>query len=343
MMELKIPSWKSFNKPTVWVSLFAIAALIPILATPVVSPTPLIREIRAVTILLCSLVIIRDYMISLMSGSLNMGGFLPKIVLSLYVVRLGPSILNDLYLQGKENPEIFVAIALSILALFAFNQMSSLLDRLLHSFDLDWNSQKKAAGEQENDPEITWMPKLCTSEDIHIASIHEAGHALVLAALPNLPDGFSMKALPQPDKGRLGSITSVDWSGILRPKDFLQVRLLCLLAGQQAEQFIFNEYFDGAQRDLRYWQKEAKEYLKSGLGGLYFAPIEDDYEAEQNRLTLERLKNEQNDLLQQFFKANHKVLQNLARELQAKGKLSKADVEPFLARVQFIDGFPKLS
>lgn len=343
-MELKKNFWKSFNTPTIWVSIFTIAALVPILVTPVEGQTPLIIKIRAVTTLFCSLLIIRDFSISLISGPLNISRFLPKVAVSLWVVRLGPSILNDLYLQSKENLETSIAIGLSILALFAFNQILYLLDRFLYSLqDLGQNSQRKAAGEQETDFEINWMPKLCTSEDMHVTSIHEAGHALVLAALPNISDGFNMEVLPQSQKGRLGSITAVDWNGILRPKDFLQIELLCLLAGQQAEKFIFNEYFDGSQRDLRHWQTEAKDYLRSGFGELYFSPTENDYEAEQNKLALEKLRDVQIDLLSTFFEANQQVLQDLAKELQAKGKLSKTDVEPFLAQVQFVDGFPKLS
>lgn len=79
-----------------------------------------------------------------------------------------------------------------------------------------------------------------------------------------------------------------------------------------------------------------------GFGELYFNPAENDFEAEQNRLILERLRNEQGDLLTRFFEANQQVLEDLAKELQDKGKLLKADVEPFLAKVQFVDGFPEL-
>lgn len=344
MMELKKTFWKSFNKPIAWVSLFAISCLIPILIIPTESPTPLTIKIRAVSTAFFILLLIWDLTASFISGQPIIGRLLPKITIALYVIRFGPSILNDLYLLSKENLETTIAIGLSILALVAFSRISDLVERFLDSLQAwDWKNQAKTVEEQENNSEITWMPKLCTAEDIHIASIHEAGHALVLAALPNIPDGFSMEALPKPNRGRLGSISSVDWSGILRPKDFVEIQMLCLLVGQQAEKFIFNDHFDGASRDLRHWQQEAKNFLRSGFWGLYFSPVENDYEAEQNRLALERLRDEQSDLLSRFFKANQEVLQDLAQELRTKGKLLKADVEPFLSQVQVVDGFPILS
>lgn len=344
MMELKKPFWKSFNNPIVWVSLFAIACLIPILTAPEESPNPLTIKIRALTTLFCLLLLIRAISISLISGHPINSRFVAKTVASIFVIRFGPSILNDLYLQSKEHIETSIAIGLSICAVFAFGRISDLLERFLDSLqDWTWKNQKKTVGEEANDSEIAWLPKLLTAEDIHIASIHEAGHALVLAALPNIPDGFCIETLPKPNKGRLGSITSVDWGGVLRPKDFVQIQMLCLLAGQQAEKFIFNEHFDGASRDLRHWQQEAKNFLKSGFGELYFSPVENDYEAEQNRLTLGRLRDEQGDLLSRFFKANQEVLQDLAKELQTQGKLLKSDVEPFLLKVQLVDGFPNLS
>lgn len=101
--------------------------------------------------------------------------------------------------------------------------------------------------------------------------------------------------------------------------------------------------FDGAHSDLISWQQEAKEYLRLGFGEFYFSPVENDFEAEQNRQVLERLRDEQGDLLIRFFKVNQEVLQDLANELQDKGKLLKADVEPFLSQVQLVDGFPMLS
>ena len=342
-MELTKASWKSFNNPIVWVSLFAIAFIIVTLISPEENPTSLTIKIRALTTLLCVLVLLRDGSISLMSDHPTIGRLFAKFVACVLVIRFGPWILNDLYLQSTENIETSIAIGLSILALVALNQITDVLERFLEPVqDWVWKNKRKPVGGQENGLETARMPKLCTAEDRHIASIHEAGHALILAALPNIPDQFAMETFPSPNKGRLGSINLVDWGGYLIPQNFVQIQLLCLLAGQQAEKFIFNEHFNGSSRDLRLWQQEAKDFLKSGFGELYFSPVENDYEAEQNRLTLERLRNEQGDLLSRFFQANQEVLRDLAKELLTKGKLLRAEVEPFLSQVQLIDGFPRL-
>lgn len=343
-MELKKTFWKSFNKPIVWASLFAIACLIPILAAPSESPSSLTIKLRAFTIAFSVVLLFAEFVAVHTLGHLNLIKIIPKFVLCVYVVHFGPSVLHDLYLVSKDSPETSIAFGLSVLAFVALKWMSSLLDRFLHSFlDLGWKNQKQSIDGLKT-AEKSWEPKLCTSKDISVTCIHEAGHALVYAALPNIPEQFRMKALPQADaKGRLGAVSSVDWNGILKPKDFLLFQLLVLLAGQQAEKFILGEIFDGAHSDLRTWQQEAKNYLRLGFGELYFSPVENDFEAEQNRQVLERLRDEQSDLLIRFFQANQEVLQDLAKELQTKGKLLKSDVEPFLLKVQLVDGFPMLS
>lgn len=343
-MELKKPSWKSINKPSVWVSLFAIAALIPILVAPSEIQTSLTLKLRIFTIIFSAFLFLSELLAQYTIERLNLIRILPKVVLCIYAVHFGPSILNDLYLLSKEHPETSTAFGLSVLGIVALNWMSNLLDRFLPSLqDLGWKNKKKSIEDQKTS-EKHREPKPCTSKDIAVTCIHEAGHTLVYAALPNIPEQFRMKALPQADgKGRLGSVSSVDWNGILKPRDFLLIQLLMLLAGQKAEECILGELFDGAHSDLRYWQEEAKNYLRLGFGEFYFTPTESDYEAEQNRQVLERIRNQQRDLLSRFFKANQQVLQDLANELQDKGKLLKNDVEPFLERVQIVDGFPRLS
>ncbi|MGR3277991.1 hypothetical protein ACSYAD_23110 [Acaryochloris marina NIES-2412] len=343
-MELKKTFWKSINKPIVWVSLFAIAALIPLIAAPDGIQAALTLRIRAFIVVISFLLILREYVALLTLGHLNFTRILPKIVLCAYVIKFGPSILSELYVQGKNNPEIAAAVGLSCLGWVAINWISNKLDRILDSFqDLGWKNQKQSIDDLKT-ADKSWEPKLCTSKDISVTCIHEAGHTLVYAALPNIPEQFRMKALPQADgRGRLGSVSSVDWNGILKPRDFLLIQLLMLLAGQKAEECILGELFDGAHSDLRYWQEEAKNYLRLGFGEFYFSPVENDFEAEQNRQVLERLRDEQGDLLIRFFQANQEVLQDLAKELEAKGKLLKADVEPFLSKAQLVDGFPRVT
>lgn len=343
-MELKKTFWKSINKPIVWVSLFAIAALIPLIAAPDGIQAALTLRIRAFIVVISFLLILKESVASSIFDQLNLTRIFPKTVLCMYMVKFGPSMLNNLYLQGKDNPEISTALGLSVLGLVALNWTSNLLDRFLNSFqDLGWKNQKQSIDDLKT-AEKSWEPKLCTSKDISVTCIHEAGHALVYAALPNIPEQFRMKALPQADgRGRLGSVSSVDWNGILKPRDFLLIQLLMLLAGQKAEECILGELFDGAHSDLRYWQEEAKNYLRLGFGELYFTPAENDFEAEQNRQVLERLRDEQGDLLIRFFQANQEVLQDLAQELRTKGKLLKADVEPFLSKAQLVDGFPRVT
>lgn len=180
-----------------------------------------------------------------------------------------------------------------------------------------------------------------TERDNRVTSAHEAGHAIIYAALGFLPNEVKVVMDHRSEHGGFGYVSSVEWMHLLTSRAFSEWKMLVFLGGQAAEEILLGETTLGANSDMTRWQVEAKAYLSNGFGTTYFNPPENQLEAGQNQAALDALRGDQRALLQQFFGANKQVLKDLATTVADKRELGKSDLIPFLARVQFIAGFPK--
>lgn len=173
---------------------------------------------------------------------------------------------------------------------------------------------------------------------------HEAGHFLVFAAVGALPDDFKIVVQDRQRQGSLGFIFTADApSDILLPAAYHEWKMLLFLAGQAAEQSALGETTSGALDDLTRWQEEARKYLASGLGAIYFLPPADHLEVAHNQATLDALRASQRAMLKEFFNLNAASLDELAKTLEEKGELGRADLLPLVSLVKFPPGFPKLA
>lgn len=184
-----------------------------------------------------------------------------------------------------------------------------------------------------------------TKRDERVTVAHEAGHALLYAALGriDLPDEFQMVVHESGDSGVLGSVSSVDWNHLLAPRAFSEWKMLVYLAGQIGEEVLLGESALGASSDMGNWQFEAKKYLSNGFGPMYFNQPDGPLELARNCDALEALRAGQRALLTRFLDENKVVLKELADALAEKRTLGKGDVLPFLNRVVLADGMPKLA
>jgi hypothetical protein len=184
------------------------------------------------------------------------------------------------------------------------------------------------------------MPAPHTARDKTIISVHEAGHALVYAALGALPLDFKLVMHSEPQKnGNSGYVTRIVSRHALQTKSFSEWQMLCYLAGQEAERKILKEVSLGSAGDRRQWWLEAKHYLVNGLAeGL-------DYNPEMHPVAvtacLEELRRRQCELLQLFFSKNIGVLNELIQAIAKQECLNRDDLLPFMRRVVFPDGFPR--
>lgn len=181
-----------------------------------------------------------------------------------------------------------------------------------------------------------------TERDRRYAASHEAGHALLYAALSSLPQDLRLVINDTPDpQGVLGYVTPICSERRLIEKTFAEWQLLVYLAGQRAEWHLMGEVTNGASTDHATWVRLAHEYLSVHCAGAYYADPLNDHEQRLNACKLDELKARQIALMDGFLGTNLRVLQEVADALLSKSALDRDDVAEFLRRVAVPDGFPR--
>ncbi|MBB4517286.1 hypothetical protein [Paraburkholderia fungorum] len=175
-------------------------------------------------------------------------------------------------------------------------------------------------------------------EDIRSASVHEAGHALIYAVLPELPGDFEVSVMTTlaPSDVFAGYVrhAAVD---LKTTESVAYLRMIVYRAGICAEKEIFGERSLGGQSDNEDWMRIATRYLGGGLGSeTYFRNPEGEAQVAHNRQVLKALRDEQDDELAAFFTANHDLLDEFAQQLARDATMKADQVSPYLTRVKFI-------
>ncbi|MCD5327978.1 hypothetical protein ACFFU8_08900 [Chromobacterium piscinae] len=179
-------------------------------------------------------------------------------------------------------------------------------------------------------------PRMRQPQDIYRTSVHEAGHLLMYAALPQLPDDLSVQVkevlgLGDDFRGRVfhSDIAPESWS-----ESHLHWMMLLHLAGAEAEFTVFGERADGASEDNQHWITAATMFLASGFGEVFFqAPISDEKLA-HNRVVLNDLKAKHVAEVQEFLAANKELLEELAGAIAQQKNMDRSLIEPYLARAR---------
>jgi hypothetical protein len=180
-----------------------------------------------------------------------------------------------------------------------------------------------------------------SKRDYQYIAAHEAGHALVYAALGNLPSGVKVAVNQRPDSnGILGFVTGIESQYYLAEKVFAEWYMLSVLAGKRGEMALFGETTLGSGNDHVRWLNVAKLYLVNHYKGVYYADPQNKFEAEINTEKLEALQAEQMALLDVLFNLNAGVFKELTDALLEKRVLSCEQLSLFLSRVRLPDGFP---
>ena len=188
---------------------------------------------------------------------------------------------------------------------------------------------------------VTGFTARPTTRDYRYAAAHEAGHALVYAALNNIPTNVRLTVNDCPDAhGTLGSITSVNSRHRLEEKSFAEWQMLVLLAGKLGETIMYGESTTGSSNDHLRWLSVARHYLANHYRGMYYSDPQSVFEQEQNGVRLEALQAEQLAMLHTLFDINIEVYRDLANMLLEVRTMGRNDLIPFLNRVKLPNGFP---
>ncbi len=181
-----------------------------------------------------------------------------------------------------------------------------------------------------------------TDRDRRYAAAHEAGHALVYAALDPLPDDVQMTILDQSDAtGTLGFVTRVKGPHQVEESVFAEWDMLVLLAGKVGESRLVGETTLGSSSDFTRWVDVAKTYLSNQYDGIYYPEPKNEFEHKHNVERLSALHKEQTAMLNELFDRNAGLLRELNDALLEKRTLPRDELVPFLSRVALPSGFPR--
>jgi len=161
-----------------------------------------------------------------------------------------------------------------------------------------------------------------TALDIRYTAAHEAGHALVYAALGRLPHEVKAAVNDIPDhNGGLGFVTGINTQNRLVERTFAEWYMLVFLAGKMGEARMMGESTLGSTNDHTRWLNVAKQYLSNHYRGMFYPEPQNEFEQKLNEEKLSTLQADQLDSLSQLFDQNADVFKTLAEALLEKRTL----------------------
>lgn len=180
-----------------------------------------------------------------------------------------------------------------------------------------------------------------TMRDDQATARHEAGHALLHAALPNLPSHFEVVMKHNEKTGSLGFVTAAWEVNMLTTRIFSEWKMLMLRGGMAAEQSLEGGVTLGGSSDYQKWISEAHDYLSNGFRGPYYADPLTPEHTRLNHQTLDNFQRYQDAILAEFFLLNEAVLTDLSQCLIDRRRLDADSLKPFIDRVSFPVDFPR--
>jgi ATP-dependent Zn protease len=174
-----------------------------------------------------------------------------------------------------------------------------------------------------------------TLRDNQITAAHEAGHALLLAAL----DRFVVAI--NEDHHSFGYVTKVREGNMHTSRTFAEWDMLASLGGLAAERKLLGEQALGGGVDYADWLWQAEGYLENGIRGVFYRDAATPAKILHNNEALNRLQKEHEELLATFFESNFNVLKELADALIIRRQLDAQALTPLIRRVSLQNGFPR--
>lgn len=184
-----------------------------------------------------------------------------------------------------------------------------------------------------------------TQSDRLFVAYHEAGHAMVHAALGCIHPEFCIqgasKELPETYRtGVLGYVVGPRQNNRLEDSRYMSWYMVMLLAGSQSELYFLDSCSSGSGQDIGRWQTTAINYLSNNTERLFYIDADSNIKAEHNAAMLTELIRHHRALLDAFFDFNQQLFHDMACELMAKEKITAKRSIDYFKKVQFPDGFP---
>jgi len=207
--------------------------------------------------------------------------------------------------------------------------------------------------EQAKDRKLMGMERklFISDEEKYITAIHEAGHTLVAASLPNTDPIHKVTIIPHGQAlGMTQQLPEDDRYHYQR--SYLLARLAIALGGRAAEKLHFDEYSTGAQNDLKQVMDLAEKMvcqwgMSDNIGPLSFPRGEEhpflglklaadksfsDRTAWRIDQEIEKLVNVAQDRTEHILRENRDILEALANSLVEEETLDQKQLEEFFKK-----------
>lgn len=185
-------------------------------------------------------------------------------------------------------------------------------------------------------------------ESHYRTAVHEAGHALLLAALPHSTDlalvirAEGERVLNGAGHRQLGVVKAAIPDKHARTEEGLAFRMRLALAGMVAERLVYGQATLGSSSDQETWMVVADLYLKNGFAGPY-------YGHERGRLTSEQRRSNQAALhalhaqhvaeVRGFLAQHLSLVFDMAQKAVSQGTLNQDELAVFFTKVRLPQGW----
>lgn len=245
------------------------------------------------------------------------------LVVGLIVIRMFGVEVSGALVWMKHNPDaVLAAVAGMIVVRSLFALAPS------RSMPVARDSQPVAYG-------IAVSRRLRSAKDIRRTAIHEAGHLVYYADLPELPADLSVKVLEKIGAADMfrGQVSSPGVWPSEQTEGFMRWWMQMNLAGSEAEFVLLQERGDGADGDNSRWLHTAKNYLKAGFGEVFYAEPSGEAEQAHNRAVLNALKATHVDAVRARLLSNKEVVAELAEAIAERKVMKLEEIAPYLSRI----------
>ena len=176
--------------------------------------------------------------------------------------------------------------------------------------------------------------------DLEVAAVHEIGHVMLFFAvgtpLERLYVQINDHNIGTSNNGYVHYRYENKGEISLSAKE-IQILMLMVLAGIQAERFYFKEpKMFGGSSDLDKWLHYAKAFLLHEENVIFYQSPENRYEHGHNQELLSDLKSKQINILNEFFNINRDVLQDMVHELLEKKRLDHPELKKHFEKIKNI-------
>lgn len=188
-------------------------------------------------------------------------------------------------------------------------------------------------------------PASGSARKIHVidkktTAVHEAGHAMAMAALGFVPVGYRLVILDEiMNNGTYGFVSGIQTNSDLRDREFMEWQMLMLLSGIAAEKEIFGKCSSGGISDYEHWQAVANSYCINQFAGYYEINQKNSEIIMDQRFTKSTLQERHFYVLKEFFEINRAVLEDLSERAIRNKTLKDSDIAEILKDVVVTDSF----